>query len=431
MTRDLRNLLGSLDVNLELHDRLEAYNTALHERTFRSATRRPAAMTRFDEAFHASHGTRVAEIADHRSAGGKSIGTFCIYVPDEIALAAGVIPIPLCGGTNWSVDYADKMFPRDICPLIRSTFGMAFSGTCPYRKLKDAVVGETTCDAKKKAWDLLGFQVLEVPQKKLPPDRELWRAEVRGFRRFMENLSGVQITFDGLREAVLLTNKRRKLLQNINLLRQIDDPPVSGLDALLVSQAALTMDPAAFIRIATELLDELNDRSRQCISAYTHHGPRVLIAGSPSPMGYAKIHFAVEQHGMRVVADETCTGMRYFRDLIDETPPDLDALLDSIADRYFSIDCSCFSPNRERVENIQRILESYRVDGVLHHILSFCHTYNIEARVVDRLLSSHAVPSLTIVTDYSYEDLDRLSVRLESFSEVLIGRRMPHVDFGR
>jgi benzoyl-CoA reductase/2-hydroxyglutaryl-CoA dehydratase subunit BcrC/BadD/HgdB len=71
----------------------------------------------------------VREIREWRKAGGKSIGTFCIYVPDEIALAADVLPVPLCGGTSWSVDHADKMFPRDICPLVRSTFGMAFTGT--------------------------------------------------------------------------------------------------------------------------------------------------------------------------------------------------------------------------------------------------------------------------------------------------------------
>jgi benzoyl-CoA reductase/2-hydroxyglutaryl-CoA dehydratase subunit BcrC/BadD/HgdB len=86
-------------------------------------------MQRFDHSFHASHAGRVAEIREYRSKGGKSIGTFCIYVPDEIALAADVLPIPLCGGSGWSVNYADKMFPRDICPLIRSTFGMAFSAT--------------------------------------------------------------------------------------------------------------------------------------------------------------------------------------------------------------------------------------------------------------------------------------------------------------
>ena len=151
-----------LEVDVELHEQLMQSQATLHKKTHLSQKNRPKAMERFDKSFHHSHTMRVAEILGYRKNGGKAIGTFCIYVPDEIALAAGVLPIPLCGGSGWSVPYADRMLPRDICPLIRSTFGMAFSNTCPYKKLKDFAVGETTCDAKKKTWDLMGFKVMEV-----------------------------------------------------------------------------------------------------------------------------------------------------------------------------------------------------------------------------------------------------------------------------
>jgi benzoyl-CoA reductase/2-hydroxyglutaryl-CoA dehydratase subunit BcrC/BadD/HgdB len=129
MPYDFRQLWTSLGINLDLHDALLANTTKLHERTHLSQHNRPVKMDYFDHSLHASHAERCAEIVDYRKKGGKSIGTFCIYVPDEIAYAVNVLPIPLCGGSGWSVDYADKMFPRDICPLVRSTFGMAFSGT--------------------------------------------------------------------------------------------------------------------------------------------------------------------------------------------------------------------------------------------------------------------------------------------------------------
>jgi len=128
-TTDFRQLWTTLGMNLELHDQLIASTSKLHEKTHLSQKNRPKSMDYFDHALHACHAERVAEIKEYRDKGGKSIGTFCIYVPDEIAYAANVLPIPLCGGSGWSVNYADKMFPRDICPLVRSTFGMAFSGT--------------------------------------------------------------------------------------------------------------------------------------------------------------------------------------------------------------------------------------------------------------------------------------------------------------
>ncbi len=418
-TMDTRELLQKVGVNLELHDQLITYNNKLFEATIRSAPHRPTAMEYFDCAFHASHASRVGEILDYRTKGGKSIGTFCIYVPDEIALAAEVLPIPLCGGSHWPVDYADKMFPRDICPLIRSTFGMAFSGTCPYKKLKDTTVGETTCDAKKKAWDLLGFEVMEVPQKKADIDRDLWLSEVIRFRGFVEKLSGITVTAERLKETIKLVNKRRRVLQTVNNFRRLPDPPISGLDALLVSQVALSQDIQTFISGCERLIDELQKRVEQGKSAYEHAGPRVMIAGTPSPMGNAKVHFALESSGLRVVADESCTGMRYYRDLVDESPDDIDGMVKAIADRYFSIDCSCFSPNKERIENIVRTINEYRIDGVVHNILSFCHTYNVEAGIIDKALARIEIPSLKIVTDYSFEDIEQLRVRIESFSELL------------
>lgn len=415
-------LLKRLGVDLDLHRDLVRYNRDLHRRTFGSGWNRPESMQWFDEAVEASHGARVAEIASYREAGGKSIGTFCIYVPDEIALAAGVLPIPLCGGTNWSVDYADRMFPRDICPIIRSTFGMAFSNTCPYKKLKDGAVGETTCDAKKKAWDLLGFQVMEVPQKKADLDRELWLAEVQRFRRYVEGLSGIPVTAERLRECVVLANRRRRVLQKINSYRGLPEPPISGLDALLVSQVALNQDLERFITACESLVEELDTRVQQGISAYPNPGPRVLLAGSPSPMGTAKVHYALESSGLRVVADESCTGIRYYRDLVDESAEDLGGMIEAVANRYMSIDCSCFSPNAERVENVRSLVKEFAVDGVVHNVLSFCHTYNVEARVIDKALEALNVPSLKVVTDYSFEDLEQLKVRVESFRELLHSR---------
>jgi benzoyl-CoA reductase/2-hydroxyglutaryl-CoA dehydratase subunit BcrC/BadD/HgdB len=423
MANNSHDILEKVGVNLELHDRLMAYNDDIQARTFLSAAHRPSAMAFFDAALHASHAGRVAEIYEYRQKGGKSIGTFCIYVPDEIALAADVLPIPLCGGSHWSVDYADKMFPREICPLIRSTFGMAFSNTCPYKKLKDGVVGETTCDAKKKAWDLLGFEVMEVPQKKTDIDRSLWISEVRRFRGYVEKLSGVAVTAKKLKEMIQLVNRKRKVLQDINAYRKMPNPPISGLDALLVSQIALNQDINAFIAGCEALLEELEQRAQKGISAYSGEGPRVLLAGTPSPMGSAKVHYALESSGVRVVADESCTGMRYYRDLVDESADDLERMIEVVADRYFAIDCSCFSPNTERVANIQSIIEDFKIDGVVHNILSFCHTYNVESKVIDKALTAANIPSLKIVTDYSFEDLEHLKVRIESFKEVLQMKR--------
>ncbi|MCI0512044.1 2-hydroxyacyl-CoA dehydratase family protein [candidate division KSB1 bacterium] len=421
MDPNYRQMWTELGMNLELHDQLLESLNRNHQRTHLAQPNRPKTMSQFDAAFHACHAGRVAEIRDHRQKGGKSIGTFCIYVPDEIALAAGVIPIPLCGGSGWSVDYADKMFPRDICPIIRSTFGMAFSGTCPYKTLKDFALGETTCDAKKKAWDLLDFKVMEVPQRKNSIDQELWMQEVYRFREMMEQLCGVKITAAKLFAAIKLVNRKRRALQKIDEFRKLPNPPISGLDALLVAQVALNQDWEPFIAHTEALAEELEQRVQAGISAYpeTGAGKRVLMAGSPSPLGNAKVHALVEAAGLRIVADESCTGLRYFRELVDETPTNLDGMMQAIANRYFKIDCACFSPNSERLENIGKIIQEYRIQGVIQNILQYCHTYNVEAKVIENHLQKMHIPTLKIVTDYSEEDSGQIRTRIEAFAEIM------------
>lgn len=280
-------------------------------------------------------------------------------------------------------------------------------------------MGETTCDAKKKAWDLLGFKVMEVPQRKNPMDRELWLHEVYNFKSLVENLSGVNITPEKLHETIKLVNRKRKALQRIDQFRKLPQPPISGLDALLVAQVSLNQDIHKFIVDAETLADELEARVRAGISAYSNSGKRVMLAGSPSPMGNSKVHHIVESSGLQIVVDESCTGLRYFRDLVDETPTDLDGMMKAIADRYFSIDCSCFSPNSERIENISTLIKEYNVQGVVHNILQYCHTYNIEATAIDKRLQQIGIPSIKIETDYSQEDVGQLKTRIEAFAEVI------------
>lgn len=419
MVNDLQNMWAELGVDTELHEHLINNISVLHNKTHLSQNNRPQSMKLFDEALHNSHSKRIEELYKFKKNSGKIIGTFCIYVPDEIALAVGVLPIPLCGGSGFSVTYADKMLPRDICPLIRSTFGMAFSNTCPYKKLKDFAIGETTCDAKKKAWDLFGFKVLEVPQKKNQIDKELWLKEVYYFKELMENLSGEKITSENLKPAIKIVNDKRRILQRIDEFRRLPDPPINGLDALLISQLALGMDIRKFIEIGQILVDELRERTNKNISAYDRKGKRILIAGSPSPLGNAKVHYIVESLGLRIVADESCTGLRYFSNLVDETETDLNEMLKAISDRYFSIDCACFSPNKERIANILSTVKKYNIDAVVQNILQYCHGYNIEAKIVELELKKIGISSIKIETDYSEEDTEQIRTRIEAFAEML------------
>lgn len=416
-------LLKELGLDLELHHRIFDAVERTFRRTVLAQKNRPARMAYFDGVILGVHSDRVREIAGRRAAGDKLIGTFCIYVPEEIILALGAIPVALCGGTAASIPYAEKMLPRDICPLVKSTLGLALSNTCPYGPLEDLAVGETTCDAKKKTWDILSkggdFHVLEVPQKKNVRDRELWHEEVLQFRTRLEALTGRTLEPDKLAGAVRLMNRKRRALARLSAFRQEADPPISGLDVLVVTQGALVDDTLRFTDRLEALNDELADRVRRGAGVARGRAKRIMVSGCPSVMGNWKLHALVEAAGALVVCDETCTGSRYYENLVEETGGGLDAQIAAIAARYLRIECSCFSPNDERLDSILRLVRAYRVDGVLQYVLQYCHTYNIEAVAVAASLKEAGVPSLKIVTDYAEEDTGQLRLRVDAFLEGL------------
>ena len=416
-------LLKDLGLDVDLHRRIfDAVDRSFCEAVLAQKSR-PARMAYFDGVIREAHGGRVREIVERRSAGDKLVGTFCIYVPEELVLALGAIPVALCGGTSLSIPYAEKLLPRDICPLVKSTVGLALSNTCAYGPIEDLAVGETTCDAKKKTWDLLAkdgnFHVLELPQKKGARDRELWLDEVCQFRARLERLTGRTLDAEKLSGAVRLMNRKRRALARLNGFRREANPPISGLDSLVVMQGALLDDTLRFTERLEVLNDELEDRVRRGIGVAPSQAKRIMISGCPSVLGNWKLHALVESAGAIIVCDETCTGSRYYENLVNEDGSDLEVQLAAIAARYLKIECSCFSPNDERMGSITRLAREHRVDGVVQYVLQYCHTYNIEAVAVAAALKDAGMPSLKVVTDYAEADTGQLRLRVDAFLEGL------------
>ena len=262
---------------------------------------------------------------------------------------------------------------------------------------------------------------MEVPNKKEDTDRTVWKKEVINFLKEMESLAGEKVTFERLKESIGIMNQKRKALQEFSDLRASGRPPISGLDALVVYQSMLNDEHVRFTKKLKVLNDELKQRISKEISPFDIKAKRIMVSGCPSVMGNWKLHHIIESTRAAVVADETCTGSRYFENLVDDSSNDLNGLIEAIADRYMKINCSCFTPNNERIEDVQEKVDHYKIDGVVQYILQYCHTYNIEAIRVESALRKKGVPNLKIETDYSSEDSAQISTRVEAFLEQMTG----------
>ncbi len=412
-----------LNLDLSAHEHLLQVLGKFYGDIYLSQQGRLKGMEYLDFVLSEVHGLRIQELQAAKAQGRKIIGTFCIFVPEELILAADGVCVGLCAGAEIGKEAAEKILPRNTCALIKSFVGFKLSRLCPYIESCDLVVGETTCDGKKKAYEIFEeyapVYVMEIPQMKQACDRDLWRAEVVRFKAKVEEITGRTITAEKLREAVRLVNARRRVLKRLNELRAAVPTPISGRDVLLINQVSFYDDPVRFTAKIGELCDELEKRVRAGEGVVPAGTPRLMLSGCPMAVPNWKLPYIIESSGAVVVGEESCIGTRNIRDLVDETGQTLEELLDALVDRYMRIDCACFTPNRERLEHIVQMARDLKVNGVIHFALNFCQPYAMEAFKVGRALEKAGIPMLPIETDYSMEDVEQLKTRVEAFVEML------------
>lgn len=358
---------------------------------------------------------------DLKDKGAKVVGTFCSFVPIELVYAAGAVPVGLCSFTEEPIAAAEANLPRNLCPLIKSSYGAALTDSCPFFYFSDLVVGETTCDGKKKMFELLGelqpTYVMQLPQTRSPRTVEQWKQEIIAFKEKLEETFGITITEEAIRDAIHLKNREREVLFRYLELGKLNPAPLTGYEM------GTKLDSGNFAFDLNQRCDEIEERIQAVQADWeaNYKGqpsarPRLLITGCPNTGVRDKIIKAVEELGADVVAFDACNGIRDKVDLVDEDKPVFDAL----AERYININCSVMSPNKQRRLYIGKMIDEYAVDGVIEIILQSCHTYDIESYYIKKFVTEEKrIPYLNIETDYSQSDKGQINTRLSAFLETI------------
>ena len=420
---DYRKMWESLGMDLETHDQLCEVLPQAFGDIFLSQENRPEAMDYYNFVIAEIHGVRPQELIKAQEEGKKVFGTFCVYVPDELIFAANAIATGLCGGSQFWVPGGEKVLPTNTCPLIKASVGARLDRTCPFFRIADMYIGETTCDGKKKAWEILGedvpVHVMDLPQMKREKDIKAWAEEIKELKKVIEEFTGNKVTAESLSESIKLINNKRKALSRLYECRKADKVPISGRDALVISQIAFYDDPARFTQMTNKLCDELEQRIKDGVSVVKEGTKRILLTGTPLAVPNWKLHNIIETSGAVVVCEEMCTGTRYFENLVDETKTTIDEQIDALANRYMGINCACFTPNTGRIDDIIRLAKEYKVDGVIDVNLKFCSLYDVEGYTVERALKEACIPVMGIETDYTDSDAQQLRTRVSAFIEML------------
>jgi len=406
----------------------------------------------------------LAYATDAKAQGKHIVGIMCEYTPRELIMAADAVPVCLCGGSAQMIGPAEEHLPANLCPLIKSTYGYHVQQANPFLEMADMVVAETTCDGKKKMYELMAetrtMHVLELPQK--PNDSDAmahWVSELRKLKTRLEEAFHVTITDEKIRQAIQTMNRERSLRRQLADLMKSDHPPLTGRQLLqfksnisgicadftrytraLESYRAKEADsrasvparpsgtgilpvtpthgrdgvPNALFRVG----EPHADATKSCADARPAKAKvRVLMTGVPVVHGAERVVEIIESHGGLVVCMDNCTGLKPILEDVDETAADPIAAL---AEKYFRLSCSVMTKNSRRLDVLKDLARQYRAQCVIDLVWQACLTYDVESYFVKKLAENDlGLPYLRIETDYSPSDSARIALRVEALFETV------------
>ena len=354
--------------------------------------------------------------------GGHVVVMFCSYTPLELFDAAGLACVGLCGTSIEPIADAEKVLPKNLCPLIKSSYGFAYTEKCPYTYFCDFIVGETTCDGKKKMFELLNdikeTYVLHLPQsQKRAYAKEIWYQEVKLLKEYMEEKYGIEITDEKLREAARKRNALREKQMELYAMQGAVPPAMKATEVMsTLAQGVFNFGVDAQYASYSAKVEEAKARYEAGERPVSEKAKRILLTGCPSTGVIQKVGQTIENNGGVIVCLDDCGGERTQKMLVDENADDI---LRAISDRYLEIHCSVMTTNEGRIENTKAMCEKYKVDGVVEMVLQACHTFNVEANQMQKMCDEEGIPYMKLETDYSTTDSGQIETRLAAFIEML------------
>jgi benzoyl-CoA reductase/2-hydroxyglutaryl-CoA dehydratase subunit BcrC/BadD/HgdB len=339
----------------------------------------------------------LAYIQSRREKGDRVAGLYCGYAPLELVQAMNLVPAVLCAFSNNTIEAAEEVLPANLCPLIKSSYGFIKTDTCPFYALAETVIAETTCDGKKKMFELIGdikpVHVMDLPQ--LPDDAGAsikWASMIRKLQAFLESHYGTRAGDDDIEGAIRDSNRKSDLMRGIYEYAAMKPPVVSWTEVYELGLLAMASKGDDVIPLLEKVIDRLEKRVSEGIHFGTEESPRVLITGCPTGGDSLKVLKIIEEEGGVIVVQDACTGMKPYMGSIEENTGDP---IGAIARRYLEIPCSCMTPNAKRMTDLDALIEKFRPDVVVDLVLQACHSYNVEShRVGERVKKKMACLSL-------------------------------------
>ena len=352
------------------------------------------------------------------------VGTYCVMAPQELIYAAGAVPVKLCSGSYTAFSIGDDIVPRDACPLVKAVAGFQDMELMPIYRDCSLMAVPITCDCKKRIVELLekthDVYPLQVPVSREDEDIDRYVEELYGFMDRLEELTGREITWDQLAKGMNTVGRSRYELSRFLELKKSMPYLMKGTHILAVMNAAAYLPADIWAGYMHDLNAELTVKVRKQQRAVSRDIPRIMVTGSPLVFPNMKIPLLIEEMGGILAADETCMGERGMSDPAVVVDKSFDGMVRALANQAVR-PCSCptFVNNKERIFRIRQMIEDYRIQGVIYHVLRGCLVYDFEYKLIEEELGRMGIPVIRLESDYNEEDVEQLRIRIEAFIELI------------
>jgi len=346
---------------------------------------------------------------------GKVIGNFCSYTPEELITASGALPFRILG-SGATISRADAFLQAYSCSLVRGALEDSLAGRLDFL---DGTVFPHTCDSIQRLSDIWRMNTdyafhadLIMPVKLDTGSAEQYMISViQKFRKDLETGLGIQITDDGLRKAIRISNQVRNSLARLYEIRKTAPERIKSSELHTVLKASMVMDREQLAAALKELVLSLETPR----AGNPANPKRLVLTGGLCSM--PDIYDIIESSGGAVIWDDFCTGARYVEGRIEETG-DLET---NIARRYINrVVCPAKHSGIYARGNylLEKVKENH-ADGVIFVFLKFCDPHSFDYPYMKEMLEKEGIPSMLFEIEDQASSGGQLQTRCEAFMEML------------
>lgn len=350
-----------------------------------------------------------------RAAGGKVVGHFQVYFPEEIAHACGMLPVRIRGGQADGIE-ASQHFGSYLCSILKTSLDLAL---CKHIEL-DLFVTHPICDGARNLAGVWGrnfpykSEVLHLPQNPNSAAAPAFlRSEYERLAEDVEAAGGAPLAPDALRRSIALYNRSRSLMRELYRIRRDAPWKLSADESLALVGMAGLLPREDLNRLLEAVLPMIEART-----AREQDKMRVVFEGGFCELPPFDLLQAVSR-SCYVVDDDLLIGLRW---LLDDVSTEGDPLA-NLAAAY--IDRSSYSPVQHdnlkpREKMLLRRVRAAKAEAVILAAAKMCEPGLDEQVAYSKELEREGIPYFISEFEENQTTFDDISIQMETFLENLM-----------